>query len=259
MCSHAAVQWYARAGRAYPETRALCVGPHSDAGARCWRGRRLLFKRDPTLTRARLLQSTAIGLLVGGLWFQLAVSYQNARCACMPLRAHGFSLHQRRCQAHRPATTFVHDERCTAHELRILHALQPQSTSADPSCFDAAMQDHPVGVFLLCALHHAVRHAAARSDVAKPARRSSSSATPASTPPPPTPGPPRSCRCASCTRVAYGLACTLFESVPELRWLLPAHRSLLAALLLTARTVIVVDLNTGDSISIPIFPKNLAR
>jgi hypothetical protein len=41
----------------------------------------VLFRRDPTLTRARIAQSLVMGFLVGGLWFQLEVSYRNARCA----------------------------------------------------------------------------------------------------------------------------------------------------------------------------------
>ena len=40
----------------------------------------VLFRRDPTLTRARLIQSTVIGLLIGGLWYQLSASYQDSRC-----------------------------------------------------------------------------------------------------------------------------------------------------------------------------------
>ena len=49
-----------------------------------------LFQRDPTLTRARLVQCVIIGLLIGGLWFDLQVSAQNARCGrhCVRLRLH---------------------------------------------------------------------------------------------------------------------------------------------------------------------------
>jgi hypothetical protein len=39
-----------------------------------------LFKRDPTLTRARIAQCIIIGLIIGGLWFQLDVNAESARC-----------------------------------------------------------------------------------------------------------------------------------------------------------------------------------
>jgi hypothetical protein len=41
----------------------------------------ILFKRDPTLTRARIVQVIVVGLVIGGLWFDLDVTPQNARCA----------------------------------------------------------------------------------------------------------------------------------------------------------------------------------
>lgn len=39
-----------------------------------------LFQRDPTLTRARIAQCIIVGLIIGGLWFDLEVSAEDARC-----------------------------------------------------------------------------------------------------------------------------------------------------------------------------------
>ena len=53
-----------------------------------------LFKRDPTLSRARIVQVTVIGLLIGGLWFDLAVTPENARCAAaLALQRFGMLWH----------------------------------------------------------------------------------------------------------------------------------------------------------------------
>lgn len=49
--------------------------------ARVLKRQATLFKRDPTLSRARIAQVIVIGLLIGGLWFDLAPVPENARCA----------------------------------------------------------------------------------------------------------------------------------------------------------------------------------
>jgi hypothetical protein len=41
---------------------------------------RKLLLRDPALSSARLIQSVVIGLVVGGLWYNLDVSARNSRC-----------------------------------------------------------------------------------------------------------------------------------------------------------------------------------
>ena len=65
------------------------IGPNSERYA--WRfapmlsrvlaRQRKLVSREPALTTARLVQCVVIGLVVGGLWFQLEVTARNARCA----------------------------------------------------------------------------------------------------------------------------------------------------------------------------------
>jgi hypothetical protein len=44
-----------------------------------------LFNRDPTLTRARIMQCIIIGLIVGGLWFRHDINAISARCAVTAL------------------------------------------------------------------------------------------------------------------------------------------------------------------------------
>jgi hypothetical protein len=38
-----------------------------------------IFLRDPTLVRARLMQCILMGLIIGGLWFNLDVTLADAR------------------------------------------------------------------------------------------------------------------------------------------------------------------------------------
>ena len=46
-----------------------------------------LFKRNPTLIRARIVQNIVIGLIIGGLWYNEPVTAANSRYAPAPMCA----------------------------------------------------------------------------------------------------------------------------------------------------------------------------
>jgi hypothetical protein len=41
-----------------------------------------LFVRDPVMVRARMMQCIMMGLIIGGLWFQLGSDLDDTRCVC---------------------------------------------------------------------------------------------------------------------------------------------------------------------------------
>lgn len=43
----------------------------------------LLFVRDPVMVRARMMQCLVMGLLIGGLWFQLGTELDDTRYALL--------------------------------------------------------------------------------------------------------------------------------------------------------------------------------
>ena len=99
-----------------------------------------LFKRDPTLSRARVAQCVIVGLIMGGLWFDLAVTATTARCAPLLNRTPAFF-----CVPYAPCADLCPRMSCT-----LSSAVPELGLGASPRCFSSSPELHAFACRLCC-------------------------------------------------------------------------------------------------------------